>query len=258
MLLYQAIGISLVALLGYSHPIFAYSQLDRPIVTGALVGIVMGDIPMGCMIGASLELIYIGSAAIGGALPPDYCAGGVMAAAFAISTGTGIEGAVALSLPISTLVSLVKNILYTFARGWCLHKSDKYAEEGNLRGIEIMHWIAAYVAWIPLAIICGLAFYFGSALIADVLAMIPEWVTRGISAATGMLPALGLAMLAKYLNNKLVLPFFFLGFLANALFKTSILGIACIAVCVALLMVMNQGKKEDKAAVVNGGDENDF
>lgn len=258
MLLYQAIGITLVTLLCYSHPVFAYSQLDRPIVTGALVGIIMGDIAQGCMIGASLELIYIGSAAIGGALPPDYCAGGIMATAFAISTNTGIEGAVALSLPISTLVSLVKNVLYTFARGWCLHKSDKYAEDGNLRGIEIMHWVAAYIAWIPLALICGFAYYFGSGPIADILALIPDWVTRGISAATGMLPALGLAMLAKYLNNKMLLPFFFLGFLASALFKTSILGIACIAVCVALLIVMNQNDKNDTAVNVNGGDDNDF
>ena len=56
----------------------------------------------------------------------------------------------------------------------------------------------------------------------------------------------------------MVLPFFFLGFLANALFKTSILGIACIAVCVALLIVMYQNKNDDKVTVSNGGDDNDF
>ncbi len=253
-MLTQSIGIILVALLAYSHPVLGYSQLDRPIVTGVLVGLIMGNVPQGAMIGASLELIYIGSAAIGGALPPDYCSGGILATAFALSSGTGIEGAVALSLPIATLVSLVKNLLYTAARGWCLHKCDKYALDGNLKGIERMHWIAAYIAWLPLSIIIGLSFYYGSDAVSALLNAIPAWITTGISAAAGMLPALGLALLAKQLNNKKLLPFFFVGFLLVSLYQTSILGVACLAVCVALLIEFNKQSKVN----TEGGADDDF
>ena len=120
-----------------------------------------------------------------------------------------------------------------------------------------MHWVSAYVAWIPLAVICGLSFYFGSEAISKVLASIPAFITTGISAATGMLPALGLALLAKFLNNKKLEPFFFIGFLAVALFNSSILGIACIAVCVALLIVFNE-KDNNMEMNVKGDDDNEF
>lgn len=254
-MLEQSIGIALITLLAYSHPVFGYSQLDRPIITGVLVGLVMGNVTLGAQIGASLELIYIGSAAVGGALPPDYCSGGILATAFAIASGSGIEGAVALSLPIATLVSLVKNFLYTVARGWCLHKGDDYAKEGNLKGIEAMHWLSAYIAWGVLALITGFGFFYGNDAVSSILAIIPSWLTRGISAAAGMLPALGLALLAKFLNNKLLLPFFFIGFLTVALFKTSILGISCLALCIALLIVANN---KESNALKEGGNDDDF
>lgn len=256
MLLYQSIGIALITLLAYSHPVFGYSQLDRPIVTGFLVGVVMGDIKTGVIIGAGLELIYIGTATIGGALPPDYCAGGILAAAFAIATKTGLEGAVTLSLPIATLVLLVKNFLYAVGRGYYCHKADKYAAEGNIKGVERTHWLAAYIAWVPLAVICGAGFYLGSDVIASLLAAIPEFITKGISAATAMLPALGLAMLAKFLNNKKLIPFFFIGFLAASYLGISVLGIACFAIAIALLITT----RDDKKVVVeeNGGEDDDF
>ena len=60
MILYQSIGIGIVTIICYSHPVLGYSQLDRPIVSGVLVGLIMGDIALGAMIGASLELIFIG------------------------------------------------------------------------------------------------------------------------------------------------------------------------------------------------------
>lgn len=44
------------------------------------------------MVGASLELVYMGTLTIGGAFPPDIYTGGILGTAFAITTGSGIRG----------------------------------------------------------------------------------------------------------------------------------------------------------------------
>ena len=44
--------------------------LERAIILGPLTGLIMGDLPTGLLIGGTLELIFMGAADIGGAVPP--------------------------------------------------------------------------------------------------------------------------------------------------------------------------------------------
>lgn len=88
----QAALIALIAFLAYMGDALGYSQYDRPLCTGVLVGIALNDVQQGLMVGASLELVYMGTLTIGGAFPPDIYTGGILGTAFAITTGSGIEG----------------------------------------------------------------------------------------------------------------------------------------------------------------------
>ena len=55
---------------GWGQPL-----IERPICCGALVGLVLGDLRAGVMIGASLELVFLGTITIGGSLPADLAVG---------------------------------------------------------------------------------------------------------------------------------------------------------------------------------------
>ena len=64
----------LIGLIGFLGPMdFAIGSnlLNRPIIMGPLVGIVLGDFTQGIIIGASLELIFMGAVSVGAYLPPD-------------------------------------------------------------------------------------------------------------------------------------------------------------------------------------------
>ena len=53
----QAALIALIAFLAYMGDALGYSQYDRPLCTGVLVGIALNDVQQGLMVGASLELV---------------------------------------------------------------------------------------------------------------------------------------------------------------------------------------------------------
>jgi fructoselysine and glucoselysine-specific PTS system IID component len=57
----------------------------------------------GVMIGATLELIFMGNIKVGRAIPPDIITGGVLGTAFAILSHKGPAIALALAVPISIL-----------------------------------------------------------------------------------------------------------------------------------------------------------
>ena len=54
--------------------------LNRPIILGPLVGLILGDFTTGIVIGATLEVFFLGQMAIGSYIPPDAAVGGVLAA----------------------------------------------------------------------------------------------------------------------------------------------------------------------------------
>lgn len=64
-MLTQAILIGLVAMCVTFEWALGTCLASRPIVTGVLIGLVMGDLQTGIIVGATLEMVFIGSVTIG-------------------------------------------------------------------------------------------------------------------------------------------------------------------------------------------------
>ena len=107
----QAILVGLVAAFGCFDYQLGTLYAFRPIVLCPLVGIALGDLQTGLAVGASLELLFMGSISIGAYVPPNETVGGVLACAFAISLGQGTEAAIALAMPIAILSQAIGNLL---------------------------------------------------------------------------------------------------------------------------------------------------
>ena len=75
-MLVQAILVGLVGAFGGLDYQLGTLYAFRPIVLCPLVGLVLGDLQSGLAIGASLELLFMGSISIGAYVPPDETIGG--------------------------------------------------------------------------------------------------------------------------------------------------------------------------------------
>lgn len=252
----QAILLGLVAFIAQLEYALGTSLLSRPIVTGLFTGLVLGDLKTGIVMGATLELAFIGSFSVGAAIPPDVVTGGVLGTAFAITADAGPETALLLGLPIATLTLILKNVYLGLLIPIMNQKADKYALEGNYKGIERMHLTAGFGLSLMLGLVVMVSFVVGSKTIGDLLNMIPDFIQHGLSVATGLIPALGFAMLARLLINKEVAPYFFLGFALAAYLEIPVTGIAIFGAIVAVVVVniMNvRGNQENSAQTSTGG-----
>lgn len=160
-LLIQALLITLVAFIGYMHCYWGSTMNNRPIVVATLVGLVLGHLETGIMVGASLELIFLGAVPIGASNPPDITSGAIIGTSFVILTGQEVGAAVTLAVPVATLVLLFDNLQMMFVLTWASHLADKYAAAGDYKKVE---WVARFAGIgnkVVLSLVVGVAFYLG-------------------------------------------------------------------------------------------------
>ncbi len=252
----QAILISLIALFGYLNAAMGSSMLDRPLIIAPLVGLALGDPVTGIMVGATLELVWLGAFPVGASNPPDMVSGTIIGASFVIGSGSEPGTAIALAVPVATLVLMIANLFMAIViPNLFVSRADKYAAKGNVKGVERMHWEAVWIFAIPSAILVGFSYYLGAPFIEEIVNSIPEFITHGLEVATGIIPAIGFAMLARMIMTKDVIAFFFLGFLLYAYMGVPVLGVALIA-CVIVAVIMTLKKDDKKLEVVS--DDNEF
>jgi len=74
--------------------------ISRPLISGMLVGLILGDIKTGIMIGVAVQAVYIAMVTPGGSMPADLNFVAYPAIALGILSGKGPEVAVALAATI--------------------------------------------------------------------------------------------------------------------------------------------------------------
>lgn len=249
----EAILLGLVAFLAQSEYALGTSLLSRPIVTGMLTGLVIGDLKQGIIMGAYLELAFLGSFSIGGSIPPDVVTGAILAVAFAITSHSGVETVLILALPIATFTLILKNLYLGIFIPVLAHKADSYADQGNIKKVELMHILAGILLSGMLGLIVAIGYNFGSDNVTQILNAIPEFVKHGLEVTTGIMPALGFAMLARLLFTKHLLPLFFLGFFIVAYLDLSLTAIVIFGVIIAYYA----GNLTQPTVVTQGGELED-
>jgi fructoselysine and glucoselysine-specific PTS system IIC component len=253
------IWIFLIACFGYSDYFTGKSLQTRPIVLGPLVGLALGDLTSGCVIGATLELAMMGAVGVGAALPPEVVSGSILGTAFAIIGHKDAGMAVALGLPIAMLVMLLRNFLFIAIVPLFASRGDKYAAQGDIKGVSRMHWFGGiFGMYLPLAVLVAISFQLGGSVMERVLDMIPQFIQDGLSISAGILPALGFAILLRMIINKKIVAFLAIGFVLTAYLNLPVVGVAILAASIIMILFYTETTNQSLPVTEDGGDDNDF
>ena len=257
MTLLQAILCGIVAMYGVFDFALGTLYLNRPIFLSAITGLILGDFKTGIIIGATLELFFMGAVSVGAYIPPDVVVGGVVATGLAIVNGYQTEVAITLAMPIA-LFSLAVGNLITITQPFFLKKADQYADKCDAKGVVRIQWTLGLINCARRFILTFLALYFGANVVETIVNSTPAWVTTGMSAAGGLMPAMGFAMLMR------IVPYYFLGFVLAAYLSMPSLGVAILGIIIVLVKfdLLNPNRNKTNEALSSqtqgGGIDDDF
>lgn len=237
----QSLLLALVAAIAsVDEQLFGASMMGRPLIISPIVGFICGDFTQGIIIGASLELMFMGAIMVGSATPPEVSTSSVLGTSIAIISGQGVGTAVALAVPISIFMQMWKNTCYAFAGNYACNKAIEAIKNHNVKKAIWLHWtILPCAIGIPAFLLIFGSTYFGVETLNSIINAIPESVLHGFDVAAGMLPAIGLALLIKMMGNRKLLPYLFLGFIAVMYINMDVIGVAIAGLCLALIAVNN-------------------
>lgn len=222
----------------------------KPSMTGFIAGLILGDIKTGLYVGGTLNLLVLGVGNFGGASIPDYMTGALLGTAFAIQSGQPELG-VTLAIPIGLLM-IQLDILARFSNTFFQHKAEKYVKAGKLDQAARMNVFGLIPQSLSRMLPVFIALIFGSSFVELVVNNIPMWLMSGLKTAGGILPALGIAILLRYLPVSKNVPFLIIGFVMAAYLKVPVLGVALVGVALAIIVFQSE-KEEGQASPVAAG-----
>ena len=219
--------------------------IRQPLFSALLIGRIMGDVKQAVIIGAAVQILYIGLVAAGSNLPADDCLAGLIAIPIALKSGLSPELAIAIAVPVGVMGVFVDQLRKTINVIF-VHMADKYAEEGNTRQITLCNvlypTLLSFFMRFPIPFLANL---YGADAVKSFMDTVPQWIIHGFSVAGGLLPALGFALTMFVIGRKELLPWFFIGYFMIRFSGMPVIGAAIFGLCAVLLITMYKRKSEE-------------
>lgn len=237
-----------------------------PLMTGLVVGIVMGDVAQAMIVTAALQMIYMGVFSPGGSMPAEPSIAAAIAVSVALLGNLQPEAAIAVAVPVGLLGSYLYQFRF-FINTFLGKYTDRAVEDLNdgaiKRSIILLPTIASFALFLPLVFA---ALYFGAPVIADVIKALEGTVIIHIlQVVGGGLAAIGIATTVYVIGRKDYLVFFFLAYFMSVSLKSlniTMVTYAVFGLLIALIFIMSQKGKNVPTKTATTGtetlDEDDY
>ena len=218
----------------------------QPLFAALPIGLIMGDVKGAIIIGAAVQILYIGLVAAGSNLPADDCLAGLIAIPIALQSGLTPELAIAIAVPVGVMGVFLDQFRKTINVVF-VHMADRYAEEGNTKQIALCATVyptlLSFFIRFPVPFLANM---YGADAVNAFMAAVPEWIMHGFSVAGGMLPALGFALTMFVIGKKELFPWFIIGYFLVQFTGIPVIGAAVFGIC-AVLLITYYTRKEQEA-----------
>lgn len=235
--LFQAILLGIMSVLGGSTPAalgttIGNYTLNRPLIGGLFVGLILGDIPGAIQVAIPMQVVYIALVTPGGTVAADLRAVSYIGIplAYVAVTNAGIDFGNAaavqgLAAPIAALVGTVGTVMFYGTAMMNLvwqHWGWRQLEKNNFKALPIVDAILPLITHFVISFIPTILMnYYGQNA---VIAFQETFPMDGLFMKTmftvgSLLPAVGIAILLKSVVDKLtdLIPFLFGFVLASGL-----------------------------------------
>lgn len=237
----QAFLISVIGYLGSLSAPWAlglsggWYTISRPLVSGAIIGLILGDVTTGIIVGVAVQTVFIALVTPGGQMPQDLNSAayiGVTLGVVAVRGGASVEAAVSVATAVGAVGTIFHNFMMITNSFWN-HRAIASINKGDTKGLTFNNFVGPQITQFLYRVVpTFLILYFGQGLATQIIEIFPvdSFVMRTLTALGGMLPAVGVAILLRQIIKKDVeLIFFLVGFTFIAVFGINMIALAIIA-----------------------------
>ena len=232
-----------------------YYVFSKPLVSGLVVGLILGDVKTGIMVGAAVQTVYLANMTIGGAISTDIAIVAYPAVALGIVAGGTSELAIAIATTLGILGVIVWNTMGIVNMFWNA-RAEKAAAKGNHKGIiNNSVWGPQLTLFLLRVVPSFLVLYFGADFVAQIQTWAPDWLMNTLGVASGILPAVGIGILLVMLIHEpadwmyLVGGFMLVVYFNLGLIPISIIGVICAILTYRAAVAKKDSSKSDDMGV---------
>ena len=223
-------------------------SIRQPLVSGTIVGLILGDPQNGLIIGATINTVVLGFLNVGGAIPSDPGIAGVVGTSLAIATGATPEVAVTIAVSFGLVGTIVWNLRSTINSVF-VHMVDSAAAQGDMKKIYFVQFVLVQIATFCISAVPVFGIlYFGTDVATQVLDALKGTPMQILTVIGQILPAMGIAIILRLLSNRPnIIQLFMLGFVLSIYGNVPMIVIAVVAFIIASLyadLKFNRAKEE--------------
>lgn len=221
------------------------------VLAGLLIGLIMGDPMTGLQVGATVQLMSLGVAQLGGSSVPDYQLTAIVATYLCISTHQSVGVGIAVGLPVG-LLGVQLDVMVKILNGFIVRRAQSHMEAGEYAKMTWAFWPCPILFGLTCALPTFLVLMFGTDAVNLVVSSMPAWFTTGLSIAGAALPVVGMAMLLTFMPVNKYISFVIIGYVLAAYLKLGVLPIALLGAAAAFESYKQLSARGGAVAVEGG------
>lgn len=195
--------------------IFLQVMISRPVVSGSVIGLILGDLLTGMIAGALVELLWIDRLPVGTVVPPNDTMAAVLIAAAVILAGKSLGAVSRDVIALGVVLLLPTAFIGQIMDVWIIRNNDKIsraalkpAAEGDIDGVSRLHVKAVSRTYLASALFIFAALGVGTAALQAIYTHLPSTVLRSLVYVYLFLPVLGVAVALNTIHLRGMLPVF--------------------------------------------------
>ena len=225
-----------------------------PLMTGFVVGVVMGDVTSAMKVTAAIQLIYMGAFSPGGTMPSEPAIAAAIAVPVALLGNKSPGAAIAVAVPVGLLGSYLYQFRF-FLNTFVGKTTDRAIENMDDRALSrSIIWYPTIVSFLLFTPVIFIALYFGAPVIASFVKGLEGTVfIHMLNTVGGALASIGIAVTIYVIGQRKYLAFFLLAYFMSVIFtslKITMVTYAIIGTLLAFIFVLSQGAFSDDKKTV--------
>lgn len=195
--------------------IFFQVMVSRPVVAASVIGLLLGDLYVGMITGALIELIWIDRLPVGTVVPPNDTVSAVLISAAVILAGRSLGAVSKEVIALGIILLLPTALAGQIMDIWIIRGNDKIARaalktaaDGDIDGVSRLHIRALMRTYLINTVFIFTALGIGVYALQTIYPLIPPAVLKSLVYVYLFLPILGVAVALNTIHLRGMLPVF--------------------------------------------------